>query len=87
MSKEAGLIPECLTALTPFILLSLGWLKSSACESDSDLRWIDPNSPETTPVSNTYAWKVSKLRVQNRTDTKTLKVTNSDLADYMVSLE
>ncbi len=71
---------------TPLMLKRLGWILVNDDDTNqniTDMRWIDPNDPQGSPQTTTYAWYVSQLRVQNRTDTKYLKLTNSDLADIV----
>lgn len=72
-SQTSTALPK---AMIPTVLKALGW---KAVEDGS--KWIDPNQPDNRPCSIDYAWYVSQMRVQNRTDTKHLKVTNQDLAE------
>lgn len=65
-----------LISIAPIFLEALGWKKSKEYKG----RWVDPNNKSGMPQFTHYAWYVSRLRVQNRTDTKTIKLTNSDLA-------
>lgn len=81
MSKNNSEQIFCIDELIPFILQSLGWKKVKFSETED--RWIDPNQPECTPSTSTYAWYVSKLRVENRTDTKFVKLTNGDIANFV----
>ncbi len=64
----------------PDMLIQLGWEKVAMGDQ---IRWRDPNAPDITPSTTEYAWYVSKLRVSNRTDTRTLRLTNADLAQLV----
>ncbi|MGR5347424.1 hypothetical protein [Vibrio mediterranei] len=63
------------------LLELLGWVRDSSYASRN--RWIDPNNPNGTAVCTEYALFVSRMRVVNRTDTATLKLTNEDLAQLV----
>lgn len=80
MPQETAANTQIPASLIPFMLESLGWKRADPSKWNEE-RWIDPNQPESTPSTSHYAWYVSQLRVQNRTDTTTLKLTNTDLAE------
>ncbi|ELP6118977.1 hypothetical protein QTV43_000090 [Vibrio vulnificus] len=80
-NEDRGPVCEIPEHLIPMCLGQLGWIAVTL--NSSEVRWIDPNSPDSTPNTTTYAWYVSQMRVKNRSDTKFHRFTNGDLADLV----
>ncbi|MGR5558323.1 hypothetical protein ACQKQC_18795 [Vibrio fortis] len=80
-SKANDPVSEMPEHLIHMCLSHLGWV--AVLSNCDEVRWIDPNQPENTPTTTTYAWYVSKMRVKNRSDTKYHSFTNGDLADLV----